>query len=393
VVIEAGGRERCRRPHLCFITTLPYQVNVFLAEHVQNLLAGADVSIITNGKRQELLPVLRDRVHHHHVAIERPIRPAADLAALTQVTRILGAMRPDLVQTMTPKAGLVGMLAARIAGVQERVHWFTGQVWQTATNPMRFMLRNSDRLTASLATALLVDSPSQRTFLADNRIAPEHRMTVLGKGSVRGVDAARFRPNPAFHEELRRNLGIGPSETLALFVGRLTKDKGLLDLAAAMRELRGAMPGLHVALLGFEEGAFIGTMQAAAGSATDRLHFLGFSDDPERFMAAADFLVLPSHREGFGSTVIEAAACGIPAIGTCIHGLTDAIVDGETGILVPPRDPLALGRAMRELSSNDSLRGRFGAAAMERARREFSTDVLTAELRAFYGRLIGAEFA
>jgi len=218
-------------------------------------------------------------------------------------------------------------------------------------------------------------------------------MTVLGKGSVRGVDAARFRPNPVFHRELRTNLGIGPKETLALFVGRLTKEKGLLDLAAAMRELRSAMPGLHVALLGFEEGAFIGTMQAAAGSATDRLHFLGFAHDPERFMAAADFLVLPSHREGFGSTVIEAAACGIPAIGTRIHGLTDAIVDGETGILVPPRDPSALGRAMRELSSNESLRGRFGTAAMERTRREFSTDVLTAELRAFYGRLIGAEFA
>ena len=143
--------------------------------------------------------------------------------------------------------------------------------------------------------------------------------------------------------------------------------------------------------MGFEEGSFLNSMIAAVGIARDRLHVVGFSESPERFMAAADFLVLPSHREGFGSTVIEAAACGIPAIGTNIHGLTDAIEDGLTGIIVPPRNPPQLAHAMRVLAENGALRTKLGAAALHRARQDFDSTLLQAALRKFYGRALGIE--
>jgi glycosyltransferase involved in cell wall biosynthesis len=214
-------------------------------------------------------------------------------------------------------------------------------------------------------------------------------MTVLAKGSVSGVDTGRFRPNPIAREEVRIEIGVGPQDVVALFCGRLTRDKGLLELMAAMRELRNSLPELHVAVLGFEEGNFLTLMRHTAGLAADRLHALGFSPIPERYMAAADFLVLPSHREGFGLTVVEAAACGTPSIGTRIHGLTDAIIDRETGLLVPPRDAKALARSMMELVSDPQLRRRLGSSAMHRVRRDFSAATLRRELQLFYERLLG----
>jgi glycosyltransferase involved in cell wall biosynthesis len=379
-----------RIPSICFVTTLPYQANVFLSSHIRTLAGVADVTIVTNGKRDDLCPSIRERVRFRHLAIERTGRPVEDLKALYRLARILREERPDLIQSMTPKAGLLGMLAARVVGIPARIHWFTGQVWQNSSGPARAMLRASDRLVVQLSTEVLVDSPSQRDYLVDMGIGPRARMTVLGKGSVRGVDTARFRPCEAHRGQIRAQLGLGPEDRLALFVGRLTKDKGLLELAAAMRALRHEVPGLHVALVGFEEGAFMGTMRAAMADAHDRLHVLGFTEAPERPMAAADFLVLPSHREGFGSTVIEAAACGTPSIGTRIHGLTDAIEDEVTGILVPPANPVALAHAMRQLASEAELRARLGAAALARARRDFEGSLLTNALLDFYGQALGA---
>ena len=386
-----GDRHAAERRRICFITTLPYQINVFLGEHIANLLDIADITVLTNGEHLELSPVIRDKVRHHRIPIERRIRTRADLQTLYRLTMILRDERPHLVQTMTPKAGLLGLLASLLAGVPVRVHWFTGQVWQNARGLSRLALRSSDRLVARLATASLVDSPSQRQFLVEEHIHSEAHLTVLGKGSVRGVDVRRFRPNEDSRRTVRTELGLSPSDILALFVGRLTRDKGLLELAAAMRELRLNAPNLHIALVGFEEGSFLNSMYAAVGIARDRLHVVGYSESPERFMAAADFLVLPSHREGFGSTVIEAAACGIPAIGTNIHGLTDAIEDGLTGIIVPPRNPPQLARAMRALAENEALRTKLGAAALHRARQDFDSTLLQAALRKFYGRALGIE--
>jgi glycosyltransferase involved in cell wall biosynthesis len=370
------------------ITTLPYQVNVFLKEHALALRDDAELTVINNGGAEELHPELQGWVRHHKVMIERPIRPWADLCALIQIGRILMTEQPDIVQTMTPKAGLLGMLAAFGCRTPIRVHWFTGQVWVAKRGPLRFALRTCDRLVAWLSTSALVDSPSQRDFLVQEHIAPLDGLKVLGKGSVRGVDTRRFRPDSEARRSVRRELGLSERDTVALFVGRLTNDKGLLELVTALRELHVELPHLHVALVGFEEGDFVQTLLHEVGSARDRLHILGFSQSPERYCAAADFLVLPSYREGFGSTIIEAAACGIPAIGTRIYGLTDAIVDGSTGLLVAPRETSQLVAALRLLASDHQLRARMGEAARARALRDFETTALTAALREHYSDLL-----
>lgn len=370
------------------ITVIPFQLNVFLAEHVIASRSVADVLLISGGDASELHPHLRKSVAFRRVGIVRPIRPWADLVALVQIIRIIRAERPDIVQTLAPKAGLLGMFAAFVCRVPVRVHWFTGQVWATSRWLKRSILKSVDRLIAMLATDPLVDSPSQRDFLVSEGIAPRSRLSVLGSGSVRGVDDVRFRPDAAVRASTRQSLGIPKDRTVLVFVGRITRDKGLLELARAMRELRQELPGLHAILVGFEEGDFARELAAEVGDASDRVSIVGYSDTPERFLAAADFMVLPSYREGFGASVIEAASCGLPTIGTRIVGLVDAIVDGETGLMIPPRDTGALVDAMRFLANNPDVRDRMGSAAQHRARRDFATGVLTAALQEHYQRAL-----
>jgi glycosyltransferase involved in cell wall biosynthesis len=375
------------RRKVCIITVIPFQINVFLAEHVLAMSA-ADVVLISGGERSELRRDLLEHADFRRVDIVRPIRPWSDLVALVQIFRIVATHRPDVVQTLAPKAGLLGMIAARLCGVPVRVHWFTGQVWSASRGIKRAVLRSADRLIAGLATDPLVDSPSQRDFLVGEKVAPRAKLSVLGAGSVRGVDESRFRPDAAARALIRSSLGIPADHTALIFVGRITRDKGVSELARAMRALRLELPDLHAILVGFEEGAFARRLIAEAGDAKDRLHIVGYSDAPERFLAAADFMVLPSYREGFGSSVIEAAACGLPAIGTRIVGLVDAIAHGETGILVPPRDAHALANAIRNLTANTEMRARMGAAARQRALRDFRTAALVEALQAHYERAL-----
>ena len=262
------------------ITVIPFQLNVFLAEHVIASRSVADVLLISGGDASELHPHLRKSVAFRRVGIVRPIRPWADLVALVQIIRIIRAERPDIVQTLAPKAGLLGMFAAFVCRVPVRVHWFTGQVWATSRWLKRSILKSVDRLIAMLATDPLVDSPSQRDFLVSEGIAPRSRLSVLGSGSVRGVDDVRFRPDAAVRASTRQSLGIPKDRTVLVFVGRITRDKGLLELARAMRELRQELPGLHAILVGFEEGDFARELAAEVGDASDRVSIVGYSDTP-----------------------------------------------------------------------------------------------------------------
>ena len=166
-------------------------------------------------------------------SIERDIAPLKDLIALWQMTRELRRGRFDLVHSVTPKAGLLAMVGGFLAGVPHRIHTFTGQVWATRRGLGRFVLKNMDRLTALTATRVLVDSPSQRDFLLLQGVVKADKSMVLGEGSIGGVDLQRFRPDPEIRKAVRTQLGVDDSVPLLLFVGRLKRDKGILDLAKA----------------------------------------------------------------------------------------------------------------------------------------------------------------
>lgn len=362
----------------------------FLTDSTKALSDAYDVHLVVNADPSCAALADFRNVTLHRAGIERSIAPLKDIGALLQLTRILLRGHFAAAHSITPKAGLITALAAYAARVPVRLHTFTGQVWATRRGGGRRLLKAMDQLIARLDTHVLVDSPSQRDFLLAERVLSVDQGMVLGKGSVSGVDAARFRPDPAARAALRTELAIPDTAIVFLFVGRLTRDKGIPELAAAFAEVARGRDDAYLVLVGPDEAALAQAMQAACGPHAARLRFAGFSEQPEKFMAAADVFCLPSHREGFGSVVIEAAAAGLPAIGSRIYGVVDAIEDGVTGLLVGAGDVPALAAAMRRMAEDAGLRRSLGTAARARALRDFSKEALTAGLVDFYGRLVPA---
>jgi glycosyltransferase involved in cell wall biosynthesis len=253
---------------------------------------------------------------------------------------------------------------------------------------MRILLKSADRLIARLATHVLVDSTSQRDFLIAEGIVAASKSTVLSQGSICGVDTARFRPDPAARERIRRSHRIPAGAVVFLYLGRINRDKGLLDLAQAFAEAGGQHPDAHLLLVGPDEDNLRAELAGAAAACAGKLHSAGLTDRPQDYFAAADVFCLPSYREGFGTTIIEAAAAGVPSIGSRIYGISDAIVDGETGLLFEAGNARQLALSMGTLAGDASLRNRLGRRSRERAVRDFSSTVVTAALLEYYEKLL-----
>jgi glycosyltransferase involved in cell wall biosynthesis len=322
--------------------------------------------------------------------IRRKIAPWSDLRTLAAMVRLFRERRFDAVHSFSPKAGLLATVAGWIAGVPVRIHTYTGQVWMTRYWIMRWILIAADKTIARFATHLLADSPSQRQMLLELGIVRSaEKCRVLGSGSVSGVDPARFRPDGTARAVVRRELGIAPDSTVLLFLGRLTRDKGVFDLAHAFTSLAAIHPAAVLLLVGPDEEQVRSKIESICRAHAGRLRFVGYTRSPERFIAAADLLCLPSYREGFGSAIIEAAAAGVPAIGSRIYGIIDAIVEGETGLLHIPADANDLAVKIELLMKDPALRERLGTRARQRAIDEFSQQRLTQALLDYYRGVLG----
>lgn len=373
---------------ICFVVSSIMTVKAFLMDQLTALRREYDVTVIANTDEVNLLAPLGVRLVSF--AIERPVSPSNDAKALARLITFFRQERFDVVHSMTPKAGLLAMMASTVAAVPFRIHTFTGQVWATRSGAAREVLKTADRLLAALTTHALVDSPSQARFLDGEGVLSSKKSTVLGEGSVCGVDTARFRPDAASRARVRDAFGITDHDVAFLYLGRLQREKGLLELAAAFGSLAKEDARLHLLVVGPDEEGLTPSIERRAGVAVPRVHFVGYTDTPNLYMAAADVFCLPSYREGFGSVVIEAASAGVPAIGSRIYGLTDAIEEGTTGLLVPSRSEGELRDAMAMLANDDALRRAMGTAARERAERHFSSQRLTQAMVDFYRALFGS---
>jgi glycosyltransferase involved in cell wall biosynthesis len=371
---------------VCVVVATLFTARAFLLGHLSALGRRYELSIAANGRDDTAFGDTRVRLIA--VPIERKIAPLSDLRALAKLYAVFKSERFDAVHSVTPKAGLLAMLASRLAGTPVRVHTFTGQVWATKTGAPRTVLKTMDRLLAAAATHVLADSASQLAFLRREGIVAADRGEVLAKGSISGVDPARFRADAAVRAAARAELRIPDAALVYVFVGRLSRDKGVLDLAHAFSILAQSEPGPHLLLVGPDEEALASAVYEAAGKAASRIHIVGMTDAPERYMAAGDVFCLPSHREGFGAVVIEAAAAGLPAIGSRIYGVTDAIEEDKTGLLVPPGDVESLAGAMLALARDDGKRHALARAARTRALRDYSSEAVTSALVAFYERVL-----
>lgn len=373
---------------ICFVTTSPYAVNFFVLGHLRELAERYRVTVCTNLAAYPLTADLDPRIAVIDLPIARKIAPWSDLAALFRLLAIFYHSDFDAVHSLTPKAGLLAMAAAMFCRVPLRVHVFTGQVWATAGGLKRAVLKAMDRLTVAFSTTVFSDSSSQsRLIERELRLAPG-RVGVFGKGSVSGVDVTRFRPDATRRRQVRAELSTTDTDFVFLFVGRLARDKGVFDLIAAFRELRARRDDVVLWVVGPDEENRQDELKACAGDAEPWIRWVGATFTPEIQMAAADLLVLPSYREGFGLVVVEAAACGVPAVAYRIDGVVDAVIDGETGELVSPGDVIMLGLRMAALAA-DPVRARtLGAAARQRVARDFTAAAVTRAWVGFYEKMI-----
>jgi len=379
------------------ISTVPF----FVVTQLKNQLAmlggvcGAKVTVISSGGLELSLLANLPGIRCVPIEIPRSISPWRDFLALIRIFLLLKRERIQIVHSTTPKAGLLTALAAFFACVPIRLHTFTGQPWVNMRGPKRWLAWSSDWLIGKLNTRCYADSPSQKKFLSDQKIVNAKKLAVIGAGSLAGVDIERFNRERFSQErcdDLRDSLQIPRGVPLLLFLGRITVDKGVRELIQSFSAIKAAGINAHLLLVGpidIESGVS-GAFSVQDIERVADTHWVDYTDTPEAYLAIADVLCLPSYREGFGTVVIEAAAMGVPTIGTNIYGLTDAIVHGETGLLVEPRNVEELSKALERLLADNQLRISMGAAAMQRARLLFDAKQVNKQVKDEYLALLEA---
>ena len=372
---------------IAIVSAVPETILAFMPKHLQALAGKYSTYAVCSNACSIPLERLIPDVKYIDISIERKISPLKDLASLFKLVHFFRDHQFTLVQSITPKAGLLSMLASWICRVPIRIHFFTGQVWVTRSGFSRWYLKSFDRLVAMLATSLLADSPSQKEFLVSEGIARAQDIEVLADGSICGVDSLRFKPNQEVKQKVRSQLGIPQGAIVALFMGRLKEDKGVLDLARAFGALQPEVTNLYVVFVGPDEEGLMGQILQLASLQSNQVRFVDSVNNPEDYFAAANFLCLPSFREGFGLVTIEAAAAGIPTLASRIYGITDAIIDGVTGILHQPGDSVGIAIGLRDMMDAKNCQN-MGDAAKNRALELFPTARIVKAQLSYYQSLI-----
>ncbi|MBU0689949.1 MAG: glycosyltransferase [Gammaproteobacteria bacterium] len=372
------------------IVTASYVVPWHMANTLQRLPQDFEVTVVGQG-----VSVYRDTypgIRWIDLDLDRKVSLFSDLRALLVLCRIFIAIKPDIVHSIMPKAGLLTAVAGFLCRVPVRLHTFTGQVWATRGGLAWGFYYTLDRLINTLNSVCLTDSPSQSAFLLEHGIAHEGKaLPVLSKGSLSGVDLRRFDRAvlSAGAADLRRQLGLHEADFVFAFIARKTRDKGAIDILRAFAKVAAVTPSVRLLYVGPDESeGEVRKMLDADRILSEAVLEIGQVGNPELYLAISDVLCLPSHREGFGSIVIDAAALGIPAIGTRIPGLVDAIADNFSGVLFPQGDIEALATIMREALENPEKYRRMGANAKSRVVQMFSAQVLYDALRTLYCDLV-----
>ena len=329
------------------------------------------------------------------IPMTREISPGRDMGALRALRKVLRQIRPAIVHSHTPKGGLLGMCAAWLARVPVRVYHLRGLPFVTATGKRRALLRMTERVACRLAHRVICVSHSVRQVVIDDGLCPPDKIIVLAGGSGNGVDAeGRFNPDSlevGTREAVRSKWNVPTDARVIGFIGRLVRDKGLVELTEAFATIRDDYPNAYLLLVGPEEERDPVPAEVLQQlRADDRVRMVGEEWNTPPLYAAMDLVVLPTYREGFPNVPLEAASMGRPVVATRIPGCVDAVADGETGTLVPPQDARALATAIKSYLDAEALRRAHGDAGRQRVLREFRQEVIWQALYDEYCRLLKA---
>lgn len=370
-------------------STIPLSLNIFCRDTLREMSKLYDVVALSSSG--DLLDEVEQRegVRAIRIEMERRISPLKDLVSLFKIIKVFRKEKPYIVHSMTPKAGLLCMMAAWLTRVPLRIHTFTGLVFPSTTGIKRQILMLTDRITCLCATHVIPEGEGVRNDLQDNHITKKP-MQVLGYGNVRGVDMNYYSRRPDvvdFANKLRDE-----SLTTFLFVGRIGKDKGLDELCKAFDNLWKERKYVRLWIVGIDDSLVdpITNETRNLMENHERIEAVGMKRDTEllAYYAAADCFVLPSYREGFPNTVLEAGAMDLPSIVTDINGSREIIVEGENGIIIPTHDTNALYKAMKAMVDNPQQRKAMASKARDLVSTRFEQGYVRKCLFDFYDKII-----
>ena len=391
---QKHNERQMRSKSVVHVTTLGWSAKLFLLDHFNCLSrAGFETVLVCADDEDARRTVQATGVRFVPVPMRQNISPFADCVSLFRLWRLFRLLRPTIVDAHMSKAGLLGSLAAWLAGVPIRIYHSHGMAVLSAHGWKYWLLWTTECLACRLATEVIFVSNSNRHDITSIGICPKERAVVLGPGTICGIDIDRFSAETASQHgtKLRLQAGISPDSQIVGFVARIVPHKGIETILQAWHFLPvDIRANAYLCLFGpYGDRRMKDLVKQAVSEPESHVKYMGFVDNLPEWYPTMTLLVQPSWHEGWGYNVLEAAACGVPAVGTRISGTVDAILDGQTGLLVPVKDPKAMADAIARLLQDDRLRKSLGRAARERAVNEFSKERICPLLTQEYERLLG----
>lgn len=365
------------------VSTIPLSLNLLLKGQLKMLNEEYEVVAVSSPGEDLEAVAEREGVRTVELPMERRISLFKDIRSLWAMIKLIRKEKPWMVYSLTPKAGLVTMIAGKLCGVPVRVHMFTGLVFPTATGLKRQILMFTDRLTCFCATVVNPEGEGVKRDLERYHISSKP-LTIIGNGNINGLNMEFYDRTPEVLEKAKAYQKEGT--TTYCFVGRIVGDKGINELVSAFKRLHAEHPATRLLLVGpFEDNLDpVSEETRATIESLSAIEALGWQTDVRPFLAASDVFVFPSYREGFPNVVMQAGALGLPSIVTDINGSNEIIRNGENGVIIPSKDEEALYQTLKDTLENPDKWKTIAANARESIARRYEQQMLWKEIKKFY---------
>lgn len=372
--------------NLCIITTSTQSISSFLKKYIHEFSKkDINITLVSNFHKNQKnfvnIDFVKDykNVKIHHIPFDRKPNLYLDIISLIKLINFFRNNNFDMFFSLTPKAGFISSLAGTFSNIKHRIHIFTGQVWYTKKGLIKIILKKFDKLIGILNTESLVDSASQKDFLINEKVfdAMNNNLNVIGEGSICGVDIDTFQKvHDNKKKQLKEKFHIENDAKIIVFLGRLNRDKGVYDLSKAFDLVKkNYKKKLNLIFVGFDEENCNEHIKKISNNYKD-IFFFNYSGSPNEYLQMSDIFCLPSYREGFGLSALEAGACNLPSVTSNTIGLSDVIIENKTGFTHEPGNVDQIKNNLLKLLNDENLCKDLGINARDRIVNKFDSKII-----------------